>query len=222
MDRERPRQPRGRVHFLNSGENARKQAANPRCTRQVSGVHDAPPELHDGVLIERAVERDHDAQAVLYRRHADAVQRHLLALTGDRRLVEDLLQDVFVTAFSCLAQFDPGRNLPAWLHGIALQHVRNHRRKHHRRATLWSRFTSSPPAVSPSLDAIAEEAELVARLYRALDELNDQRREALVLRVVELLSLEDAAERMAVPPKTLSRWARTAEQHVRRRQEEPA
>jgi len=184
-----------------------------------SGVHDVLPEPHDGALIERAALRDRDAQAVLYRRHADGVQRHLLALTGDPRLVEDLLQDVFVTAFSCLAQFDAGRSLPAWLHGIALQHVRNHRRKHRRRATLWSRFAGSSPAVGPPPDAVAVEGELVTWLYRALDELDDPRREAFVLRVVELLSLEDAAERMGVPAKTLSRWARSAEQHVRRRLE---
>lgn len=185
-------------------------------------MHDALPEPHDGALIGHAVAGDRDAQAVLYRRHAKAVQRHLLALTGDPRLVEDLLQDVFVTAFTCLAQFDRGRSLPAWLYGIAVQHVRNHRRKHRRRATLWSSFAGAPPALAPPLDAVAAEGELVARLYRALDELDDPRREAFVLRVIELLSLEDAAERMGVPAKTVSRLARSAEQHVRRQLEGPA
>jgi RNA polymerase sigma-70 factor (ECF subfamily) len=42
---------------------------------------------------------------------------------------DDLAQEVFVTAFRRLSDFDPERPLAPWLRSIALNLLRNHRRK---------------------------------------------------------------------------------------------
>jgi RNA polymerase sigma-70 factor (ECF subfamily) len=44
---------------------------------------------------------------------------YLLALTGDRVLVDDLVQEVFLVAYERRASFEPGTNFGGWLRGIA-------------------------------------------------------------------------------------------------------
>ncbi|MFO0636604.1 MAG: sigma-70 family RNA polymerase sigma factor [Nannocystaceae bacterium] len=176
------------------------------------------PREHDG-LVALAADGDRGARGELYRVHAETIARHLCALVGDPRLAEDLTHDVFVTAFASLASYDARVPIGAWLHGIAVNHARNHRRRSGRRTRLWQRLRGRGDDHGDGPDAVIAGHELATRLYRALDELDDARREAFVLRVIEQLSLEDAARVLGVPAKTLSKRARAAERHVRARLE---
>src|SRR4029079_5243505 len=53
-----------------------------------------------------------EAQALSY---SETLYRTALRLTGHPQDAEDLVQETFLRAFRCVAQFTPGTNLRAWL-----------------------------------------------------------------------------------------------------------
>lgn len=85
--------------------------------------------LSDGELIRAAQAGNLDAFSELVCRHQRAIRACLVVRLGNPHEAEDLGQDVFVTAFQRLAHFDSQRPLAPWLRGIALNLLRNHRRK---------------------------------------------------------------------------------------------
>jgi RNA polymerase sigma-70 factor (ECF subfamily) len=77
---------------------------------------------------------DADAFAALVERHHRGVRACLAARMDDPHEAEDLAQEVFVTAFRKLDEFDPERPLAPWLRSIAFNLLRNHWRKFRARA----------------------------------------------------------------------------------------
>lgn len=90
---------------------------------------------------------------------------------GLPELVEDVLQETWLTAVRRLRTFDPARGpFAGWLCGIAANAVRNAvraRRRHHRRSRPLE--AAAEPAGSPD-PAAAEKAERVAAALAALPE----------------------------------------------------
>ncbi|HYE05907.1 MAG TPA: sigma-70 family RNA polymerase sigma factor [Planctomycetota bacterium] len=99
----------------------------------------------------RARAGDRPAFDELVRRHQGRLRAWLAVRVADAAAVDDLAQDAFVIAYGRLDVFDPTCPFYPWLRGIALNVLRNHRRK---------------AAAQP----IAED-----RLHRLLDEADERR-----------------------------------------------
>lgn len=150
----------------------------------------------------------------IYEAHACVVTRRLAQVTGDAELARDLAQDTFVVAFDRIASFRGEACLSTWLHAIAFNLLRDHRKRTRRRRSLWSRLgLQSPATVEP--EGQLESREELGRLQAILAALDDTQRDAFVLRVVEGLSLAEAAEILDVRVATVSYRARRAEAIVR-------
>ncbi len=159
-----------------------------------------------------------DAVTALYRRHAGAVAARLTRLCGDHELALDLTHDAFVVA---LRRLDEGVTLEpdaeaAWVHAIGFNLLRDHRRGRARRRGLLDRLlgrsTTATTAAGEGPDLVAS---LAGQLDAALGQLNDDQRDAFVLRAVEGLSLEDAAHVLGTTIQTVSYRAKKAEAMVR-------
>jgi RNA polymerase sigma-70 factor (ECF subfamily) len=61
--------------------------------------------------------------------HQGAVRAFLRTQVRDWTLADDLAQDVFVTAFKSIKGFRMESSFASWLRGIAINHLRNFRRK---------------------------------------------------------------------------------------------
>jgi len=85
-------------------------------------------------LIRAAQGGSAEAFTDLVRRHQYAVRACLAVRLGDPHEAEDLAQEVFVTAFTRLREFDVDRPFGPWLRGIAFNLLRNHARKFRPRA----------------------------------------------------------------------------------------
>ncbi len=79
--------------------------------------------------VQAAQRGDADAFSALVDRHHRGVRACLVARMHDPHEAEDLAQEVFVTAFRKLADFDSSRPMGPWLRSIALNLLRNHWRK---------------------------------------------------------------------------------------------
>ncbi len=157
----------------------------------------------------------------LYRRHAAAVVARLYRQCGDVELARDLTQDAFVVAMRRAeageAPLNGAEGTATWVHAVAYNLLRDHRRSGARRRRLWSRWFDSGRSNSAELSGEGPQAgdPMVARLDAALRELNHDQRDAFVLRVVEGLSLEAAAQALGTTVQTVSYRAKRAERIVR-------
>lgn len=85
--------------------------------------------MPEDAIIRAAQGGDLEAFSELVRIHHQGVHAYLVVRMSGVHDADDLTQEVFVTAFRRLSDFDPERPLAPWLRSIALNLLRNHRRK---------------------------------------------------------------------------------------------
>ena len=139
----------------------------------------------DAVLVRDARDGDENAFGRLYERYARVVHGLLLARVP-RVDVDDLVQEVFVTAWRRLDALRDPAAFGGWVSMIA----RNRATDYHRRAPE----TVDLPQDLEASDATAARAEAHAALD-AIRTLPDAYRETLVLRLVEGLTGPEISER---------------------------
>lgn len=155
------------------------------------------------------------AQAI-YEEQAPVLLRRLRFLACDAALAEDLIQETFAVAFTSGRPFDGRSKLSTWLHGIAFNLVRRHQAKETRRSQLRLRLPAPVEIDSARVEALVEQRDALRILDAALSKLDLPKREAFVLRVIEGLSLKEAAAVVGESPATVSYRARAAEESIRR------
>lgn len=144
----------------------------------------------DGHLAQAAQQGDQSAFGALYERYARVIHGLLLARVP-RVDVEDLVQDVFLTAWNRLA----GLREPAAFGGWIAMIARNRAVDFHRHATDAVEL----PADLAAHDATAERAD-AARLLAIVRTLPEAYRDTLVLRLVEGMTGPEIAARTGLTP----------------------
>lgn len=136
-----------------------------------------------------------DALGECYRRYGPMLRSFLRRHVPAQEL-DDLLQVVFAEAWRSRHRFDPARNLPAWLLGIARNRMIDH---------LRARSPDTVPleavADPPGRDGRADGDRLAERdrIRRALRRLPAVQRQAIELAYYGELSQREIAERLRVP-----------------------
>ena len=140
---------------------------------------DDPTELAN--VITRAVGGSREAFAQLVRDHHECVRAYLRRFVRSVDDADDLAQDVFLTAFRGLNEFDFSAPFGAWLMGIArnraLHHLRSELRRRKREANgLLVAMAEARLRQIELFDAEESEQELIA-LRDCLDQLPRNSRE---------------------------------------------
>jgi len=148
-------------------------------------------------LIARAKAGDVAAFESLSGAYADRLFMLLLRLLGDRGEAEDVAQEVMLRAWRGIGAFRGGSSYFTWLYRIAVNEANRALEKRARRPAGVSLGPDelqlpAPAAEEPSRQAEASELRMV--LAQALAELPPPLRTAIVLRDVEGLSTQEAAE----------------------------
>ena len=86
--------------------------------------------MDDAQLVQSARGGDKAAFEELIRRTQRSVRFFIAVRSPDPSDVDDLAQEVYVTAFRRLESFRPAESFAAWLRGIAINLIRNRRRRH--------------------------------------------------------------------------------------------
>lgn len=159
-------------------------------------------------LAEWAAARTGDRKAVdaLLRRHQRDVYRFGLRMCGDEDAAREVLQNTLLSAFTGLGSFRGESRLSTWLYALARSHCsRLHRRTRSApihdvplaEADEADRLASAEPAA----DEAARRDEMARLVSTAIGMLSESHREAVVLKDVEDLPLEEAAKvaGLAVP-----------------------
>lgn len=137
--------------------------------------------------------------ADLYAQHAPAATRLAYLLTGDTHLAEDLVQDAFVRVAGRFQHLRASDAFGGYLRSAVVNLSRGHfRRKQVERRFLQREGSRAAPLAVPPPD-VEEQDEL----WRALRQLPERQRAALVLRFYEDLPEYQAAELMECSPEAL-------------------
>ncbi|MBI3491268.1 MAG: sigma-70 family RNA polymerase sigma factor [Acidobacteria bacterium] len=126
---------------------------------------------------------DQDAFARLYADYSRMVHAILLGRVP-RRDVDDLVQDVFMTAYTRLGALRNPEAFGGWIAAIARNHATDHLRRSHEQEAL--------PDEMPGGDPI--EAETLA-ILDVVHTLPEAYRETLLMRLVEGMSGQEIADR---------------------------
>lgn len=139
------------------------------------------------------------------------IYRFLLKLTGNTEDTKDLTQQAFLEAYRRFADFRGESSLSSWLHGIALNLARNHRRR-----TAATRIDDvgdlleNLPADEASPEGATISRQMLSKAMAILNALPLETRQAFALVALDGWSYEEAASRMGVPVATIrGRVART-------------
>ena len=170
--------------------------SKPDAADRASAAPDAPAAT-EASLLARAQAGDIGAFEQLSARYADRLFMLLLRLLGDRAEAEDVAQEVMLRAWQGITRFQGRSSYFTWLYRIAVNEANRALGKRARRpadVSIGADELQLPasPAADPARQA--ENTELRQALGRALAELPPPLRTAIVLRDVEGLSTQEAAE----------------------------
>ena len=155
------------------------------------------------VLIQKARSGDEDAFAELVMLHADRVYGALRRFGLGEDEADEVAQEVFLRAWRGLARFEERAQLSTWLYRIAFNEAQ---RRRSRRAPARAEVDpdgEDPIVALPDSPDLAPEAQTLSREFEqildgALAQLPADWRDAVVLRDIEGLSTEEAAEIVGV------------------------
>jgi RNA polymerase sigma-70 factor (ECF subfamily) len=146
-------------------------------------------------LVDRAQTGDEDAFAELVEATMGPVYRMLVRVLGSGPAAEDVTQEAFVRAWRALPSFRGDARFSTWLYRIAMNEANRYMSRAAQRRELPSEdVLQDVPDLSADPATEYESGEMGAELERLLTELPPDYRAAVVLRDVEGLTNEEAAE----------------------------
>ena len=187
---------------------------------------DSAPQALAGVVPERDVleavrDRDRKAVARFVDLHADAVYAYVHRRLDRPSAVDDLVQEVFLAAWSALPRFRGESEIRTWLLGIARHKVGDYYRERLREIPLSDELeeetapTSSTPAPGGEEDLDRQRRE--ARTRRILATLPDRYRAVLFWRYWDQRSVAEMAAITGHTEKSIERLLDRARRLFRRK-----
>ena len=171
-------------------------AAEPGAPGTATGAAATAAETEAGLLA-RAQAGDAGAFELLSGAYADRLFMLLLRLLGDRAEAEDVAQEVMLRAWRGISQFRGQSSYFTWLYRIAVNEANRaleRRARQPAKVSIGTRELDLPASPAEDPYRQAENRELRRALGAALAGLPPPLRTAIVLRDVEGLSTQEAAE----------------------------
>jgi RNA polymerase sigma-70 factor, ECF subfamily len=152
----------------------------------------------------------------LYDGHVEFLWRNARRLGVGDDAVDDVLQQVFLVVHRRLPEVTMTGSEKAWLFGVLLRVVRDHKRLLRRKSP--HRFFAATDPETLADDRFRQPDESVARgeaaalVQRWLDALDDDKREVFILAELEQMSAREIGEATATNPSTVYSRLRAARQ----------
>lgn len=118
------------------------------------------------------------------------LRAYAMTLTRNRAAADDLLQETSLKAWRAQAQFSPGTNFKAWMYCI----LRNEYISSLRRNKRPTVSVDQVPEEFFSREGDQDSKVMVGEVIKAMDLLNKEQREVLVLTCMNGLSYEEVAQ----------------------------
>jgi RNA polymerase sigma-70 factor (ECF subfamily) len=137
----------------------------------------------------------------LYREHHGFVWSSLLRLGVPASTVDDACQDVFLIVFRRLDEFEGRSGIRSWLFAIARRVAFRHRRGA-QRAERKAKALAAEPQRLVSVEELFEKRRAADMVLEAMDGLDEDKRAAMVMHVLEGMSGPQVAATLGLPVDT--------------------
>jgi len=151
-----------------------------------------------------AIQRDEGAFRIIMQRHNRRLYRCARSIVRDDNEAEDIVQEAYVNAFSNLASFRGDSSLATWLTRITLNEALARVRRRRPTVELAALDTVERDkaqiipfplmAMNTDPERTVAQREIGRLLERAIDDLPEPYRIVFVMREIENVSVEDAAD----------------------------
>lgn len=148
--------------------------------------------ISDAELMTRVGRGDMTALGSLAERHRGRVLGLSYRLLGDWHQAEDVAQETFLRLRQAAGAYEPQSKFTTWLYRIVHNLSMDQRRKAWRSPSSLESVEAE--AVAPAQEDPVEKSELAKLVQRALAELPQRQRQAVILHRYEGLSHEEIAE----------------------------
>ena len=166
----------------------------------------APTEAID-TLIASCLGGDQTAWEEIVRQHRRKVFNIAYKFTGRHDEAEDLTQDVFLKIFKSLHTFDRRANFQTWLvsvsRNLCIDHYRSVRKERETIDRDVDAGELTPAAPGRNAYQALEQADRVELLRKAMAELPDSLRRAVIMRDLKELSYQEIADQLNLPEGTV-------------------
>jgi RNA polymerase sigma-70 factor (ECF subfamily) len=176
----------------------------------------------DPLLVERAKAGDVDAFGELYQRTHRRIYQYIRQMVSTPEDAEDLMQEVYLRAWSGLNRLRAGNAFWVWLHRIARHTVWDSRRRQQPgTVSLENAYSGNEDGETEGLDVadwsdnpeqivLSQTAQEAVR--QAVRSLPEKHREVMTMYYLEDMEVSEIAQVLGVPKNTvLSRLARARE-----------
>jgi RNA polymerase sigma-70 factor (ECF subfamily) len=162
----------------------------------------------DAELVARVQRGDKQAFDLLVLKYQRKIMRLLSRMIRDPGEIEDVAQEAFIKAYRALPQFRGESAFYTWLYRIAINTARNWLAQNNRRPSTPSAQENEDGETFDATDNLTDssnpESEMASRqiadtVNKAMNDLPEDLRNAIVMREIDGMSYEDIAESMNCP-----------------------
>jgi len=178
--------------------------------------------IDDTTLVQRSLNGDREAFAILVERYQTGLFRLAFAMAGNREDAEDLCQECFLHLYRVLPKYNPQYRFSTWLKRVATNLFINKIKSSRRRETYINYIEDilESPAEPLDYEANPEAAtcrsDEARRILAAVNALPTELRIPFTLRYLEDLSFKEIADILDLPMGTVSTRIRRGTEIVRR------
>ena len=150
---------------------------------------------------------------VLYLNHRQGLFSLALSITGSRQQAEDAVHEAFAKmAGRKLPEGDPVPYVFKVVRNAAIDMQRSRRRDQQVSTSLFNGYSPQPKEMDPQFHLLTKERDQILR--KAIENLREDEREAIVLKGLAGLTFEQAGEAAGIPAKTVATRYRRALQKL--------
>ena len=173
-------------------------------------------EIGDAECVKRVQRGDTQSFEILVRRHQKTTFNLIYRFLGDYDEATETAQEVFLSAYRSIQQFRGDANFATWLYRIAFNHASSRRKslnsKLQRHVALEDDVVAD---CSADPETSAERREIQQCVQQALNSLNRDDAQIILLRDLQDVRYEDIAETLDVPVGTVKSRLHRARQALR-------
>lgn len=173
-------------------------------------------EIGDAECVKRVQRGDTQSFEILVRRHQNTTFNLIYRFLGDYDEATETAQEVFLSAYSSIQQFRGDANFATWLYRIAFNHASSRRKslnsKLQRHVALEDDVVAD---CSADPETSAERREIQQCVQQALNSLDRDDAQIILLRDLQDVRYEDIAETLDVPVGTVKSRLHRARQALR-------
>lgn len=157
--------------------------------------------LTDEECAARVQRGDKEAFGLLVDRYEAKLLRYGRKFLPTRQDIEDVVQDVFVSAYRNIRSFDTAQRFSPWIYRIAHNAFVDGLKKNKRSPFILPDFDTfiSYPIADGSVERERERKEMRVMIDKGLNQMSAKYREALILYYLEELSYKEIADVLEVP-----------------------